>query len=208
MSTEVGATNVQQIIDNARPTQNKVDGEVLRKNAICLDLRKSSMSFIKSMGVDDITDDKDIDPEFVHVSKNIINRKHLQKIRSLDVGVSRALDDIAIPSSIMRGGVRLIPVRMIPRVEEILTKYIEERTAEANILAENIETIKKEAQESLKDNYNDMDYPTPAAIRAKYIVSYRYYTFDIPTTMEGLSEELIRREQEKNRELWANIALE
>lgn len=200
--------DVQSIVDNARPTQNQVDGEVLRRNSLCLDLQKSSMSFVKSMSVDDITDDKSIDPQFVHVSKHIINRTHLQKIRGLDMAISRALDDIAIPSSIMRGGVRLIPVRMIPRVEELMAKYTEERAAEVNVLASNIEPIKKEARERLGENYNEMDYPTEAMIRAKYVVAYRYYTFDIPTTMEGLSQELIQREQEKNRQIWDNIALE
>jgi hypothetical protein len=176
-------------------------GQLVESRTVILDLRVRSMSFRKSLGLDDLfdSDDDKPDPEFVHVSKDLISRKELKEIRNLDMTFKRDLYDLALPTELMRGGLYIVSIKSVLKVKQRIDKFLKERNAilDGLLNEENYARIIKESQERLGDHFDRSQYPPADYIRARYTVSYQIFTISVGKSLEEFSVELAEDEKKK-----------
>lgn len=185
----------------------KDKGELVESRTVILDLRIRSMSFRKSLGLDDLfdSDDDKPDPEFVHVSKDLISRKELKEIRNLDMSFKRDLYDLALPTELMRGGLYVVALKSVLKVKQHIDKFIKERNTILDGLLDesNYSRIIKESEERLGEHFDRSQYPPADYIRARYTVSYQIFSISVGKSLEEFSVELAEDEKKKLEAVFA-----
>ncbi len=182
-------------------------GDLVKSRTVILDLRIRSMSFRKSLGLDDLfdSDDNKPDPEFVHVSKDLISRKELKEIRNLDINFKRDLYELSLPTDLMRGGLYVLSLKSVLKAHALIQKFKAERNKILDGLLDesNYNRIIKESEESLGKNFDRSQYPPADYIRARYAVSYQIFRLNIGGAMDEFSIELAEEEKKKLEAIFA-----
>lgn len=182
-------------------------GNLVDSRTVILDLRVRSMSFRKSLGLDDLFDSEDDkpDPEFVHVSKDLINRKELKEIRNLDINFKRDLYELALPTGLMRGGLYVIALKSSIKAKRRIQEFIKDRQTILDGMLEesNYNRIIEESQQSLGKNFDRSQYPPAEYIRSRYTVSYQIFCIDVKRSLEEFDVELLAEEKKQLEEIFA-----
>ena len=183
------------------------NGNLIDARTVILDLRVRSMSFRKSLGLDDLfdSDEDKPDAEYVHVSKDLISRKELREIRNLDMYFKKDLYDLALPTGLMRGGLYVIALKSVIKVRDRINEFIQKRNTILDTMLEesNYSRIIKESEEKLKENFDRSQYPPADYIRSRYTVSYQIFSISVNKTLEEFSVELAEDEKKKLEEIFA-----
>lgn len=176
-------------------------GNLVEARTVILDLRVKSMSFRKSLGLDDLfdSDEDKPDPEFVHVSKDLISRKELKEIRNLDISFKRDLYELALPTSLMRGGLYVVALKSVLKVRGRIDTFVKERNAILDGLLEegNYARIIGESKERLGEHFDRSQYPPADYIRSRYAVSYQIFTINVGKSLDEFAVELAEEEKQK-----------
>ena len=182
-------------------------GELVESRTVILDLRVRSMSFRKSLGLDDLfdLDDDKPDSEFVHVSKDLISRKELKEIRNLDISFKRDLYELALPTSLMRGGLYVVALKSVLKVRGRIDKFIKERNTILDSLLEegNYSRIIEESKQKLGPHFDRSQYPPADYIRARYNVSFQIFTINVGKSLDEFAVELAEEEKKKLEAIFA-----
>lgn len=147
-------------------------------------------------------------PDFLHVSQDVLDRKEVGKIVSFDDKFTTWLKSRSIPSHMLANGLYMIPLAFTTEVDVALTKFVKERLVLIDELEEKYSALKADAKKNRGEFYVEADYPPFATIRAKYRVEARYLSFNVPAALERINRELYKREAEKVRLQWIDAAQE
>lgn len=182
-------------------------GQLVESRTVILDLRVRSMSFRKSLGLDDLfdSDEDKPDSEFVHVSKDLISRKELKEIRNLDISFKRDLYEMALPTGLMRGGLYVIALKSILKVRGRIDNFIKERNTILDGLLEesNYSRIIEESKVKLGPHFDRSQYPPADHIRSRYAVSFQIFTINVGKSLDEFAVELAEEEKKKLEVIFA-----
>ena len=181
-------------------------GNLVDSRTVILDLRVRSMSFRKSLGLDDLfdSDDDKPDPEFVHVSKDLISRKELKEIRNLDINFKRDLYELALPTGLMRGGLYVISLKSVIKARNRIKTFIKERNTILDGMLEesNYKRIIEESESRLGEHFDRSQYPPADYIRSRYTVSYQIFTINVGKSLEEFNVDLLEEEKKQLEEIF------
>lgn len=138
----------------------------------------------------------DADNGMVHVAKDILECEEHQVIKAHDNRIRLWMKAHALPSGI-RMGIFLVPLALVEKVDDYLKGMIAQRKVLIAKFLEVYETARNAAETRLGSLYNPADYPTPATVEASYDLTYRFVTFDVPTTLSGIKASIFAEEREK-----------
>ncbi len=141
--------------------------------------------------------------KMVSASKRIIESKEYDKIVSRDGYATRWLAEHSIPS-ILKKGVYCIPTTLCEEIDSYMEAYKSEREwrlvpAFLDVYAHQADMAREMLGEAL---FSSLEYPTEEAMRKLFSVETSYLTFDVPSSLKYVSEELFRREQERVQKVW------
>lgn len=194
---------------------NGIDGTSVLKRTVCLELKTSVLGTLRKVATDKVEvtpeigeDTAKADKALLKVSKRILDSPELTRIMAHINGVRLRLRQLAVPTTIFRYGCYGIPVRLVDRVDEILSLAEREFNSLVGDFVNAYPRLVAEAAERLGELYNPVDYPTQDQVRGKFKFSYSYSTFDVPSTLANISNALFQREREKAAARWSEAGTE
>lgn len=192
-----------------------INGADVLRRAVCLELKTSILGTLRKVSVDQVEVTPDAgetearaDKALLRVSKRIIDSEELRKIVSHVTTTRANLRFYAVPTTVFRYGCYGIPLAMVDRVDTLLQDSERKfRGLVADFVAVYPRLI-AEAAERLGELYVAADYKTVDEVRRMFKFEYSYSTFDVPSTLQGISSALFEREREKATAKWNEAGAE
>ena len=138
----------------------------------------------------------DADKTMLHVSKNLLDAREYDAIKTHDAKTRAWLATRALPS-MMKEGVFRLPNTLIVEVDEYLTQRKAERDVLVDAFRVAYETRVGEAMTRLNGLANINDYLNADDAAEKFDFTWRYVTFSTPDALKNLRDGLFQREREK-----------
>lgn len=148
------------------------------------------------------------DPAFIHVSKDLIDRKEVRAIGKLDSQFKQRLAGRCVPTKMLRGGMYLLPLELVEQIDKELKDYEAKRLQLVEQFLSKYDDIKADAQKRLAEHFDPREYPNAAEIRLAYTVAARYLSFNVPAALQQINHQLYQREKEKVERQWGEAASE
>jgi hypothetical protein len=143
----------------------------------------------------------DADKELISAQKTLLASEHLKAIAHYDGEIRRYLYSRCLPSLFM-AGVYLVPIALVEEVEAKLATFAGTRGHLVDAFIEAYPRLVESARTRLRSAFNEKDYPSADHVRLSFKMEWRYVAFSVPGTLQTISSELFRKEQEKASLQW------
>lgn len=147
--------------------------------------------------------------EALHVAKEIFDKAALRAIARGDEALVRWVKKRAIPSPILKGGFHLVPVALVPSIEERFAAEELDRGGLVDAFMgeyQNEETgLKAAAREKLGTLYREEDYPTADKLRGAFELSHGYLADETPKVLQRTNPSVAAREDREREERWRAV---
>jgi hypothetical protein len=194
---------------------NGINGSEVLRRTVCLELKTSVFGTVRKVSTDKV----EVTPEageaearadkaLLRVSKRIIDSPELSKIMVHVHTVRTRMRQLSVPTTIFRYGCYGVPIRLVDRVDEILNIAEREFNSLVSDFVAAYPRLVREAAERLGELYSPTDYPTADQVRDRFAFKFAYSTFDVPSTLQGISSALFQREREKAEARWSEAGTE
>jgi len=218
-SSSSGVSELRQgNIESFRGVTDNVESmRRLTDSSMILRLTPHGKMFQVKVKLKDLLPEENVNPEYVRGNKNLIDLKALKEIHNLDLYFKNQIRNLSIPETFMRGGLFIIPIDSLKKVEEMIPVYEEERKSLVEELINKYDDLIEEAKKELPERlFSYSDYPSKDLIRAKFRVSKGYMSLGLPSSlkervpeayrkMEGELEEIVEDIREAMRESFREI---
>lgn len=147
----------------------------------------------------------DADKEAISVSKTLLDAPQLLDIINYDTAIRRLIGLTCLPS-FFRGGMFLLPLQSVERVESRLQEMQEERARLVSVFLSDYPQLVETARARLRGLFEILDYPAVDAVAQEFDFSWRYLSFDVPATLQAIDLQVFNREREKQARQWDEAA--
>lgn len=178
----------------------------LPQKTVIFELGIYRQGFTRRVRTSDI--DETADPDMIHVAKDLVARESLRGVQRVDNDFRHWLQRRALSCSMLRGGVYLIPLTLVEQVDREFAAYKECRDVEVALFVASYAKCRDEARERLGPLYCQSDYPEETELLDAFRVVGRFWSFDAPAALSGISEELWEREKARVEAEWRQAAVE
>jgi len=144
------------------------------------------------------------DREWLNGTKKLVRPGLIRPIRAVVASARRMLRDYALPFPIQ--GLTLVPKTAMERIEARLQDHKLEFDGAVDSFLFDYEEAVHEARELLGELFDATDYPMD--IRGCFEFAWQYVSLDKPDKASLLSPEMMKREEEKFRNLMAEAKTE
>lgn len=143
--------------------------------------------------------DSQIDRTLLSMSKQLLDSPELRAIRKFDGGIRSYLKDVCLP---YRVGIHLLPNELIPKTEEEMKKFAEQRLLLVAAFLQKYPDQIKVAEQRLKTLYNELDYKPSQFVRDAFTFEWQYLNFGVPGKLKDIGPAFFQAEQEKHAQKW------
>lgn len=150
--------------------------------------RKVATSAIDTHGADE---------DLIHVSKSILESKKLAAIGTFFSEIKGLIKRRSTPSTVVRGGIFLLPNQYINDVDRILTEATAALDGMVDDFMREYDEQKQDAARRLGPLFDPGDYPDHRTVRRTFGLRYQFLTVDAPGTLAEIRADLYAREAEK-----------
>lgn len=175
----------------------------LWSNAFCLMLTYRKLGIHRRMDSATVLS-IDTEPSRVRVTKSILSCPEYLAITRLYSRVRTKLEKLTLPAG-LRSGMYLIPVSLASEVDTIIANAEDELRQLVDVFLAQYDKRIVEEESRLKAAYHTRDYPDPGTVRAAFGLTYSYFTFDLPGTLETISATMLKREERRSMEKVNNM---
>lgn len=169
-------------------------GEAIKAQTVIFDFKFTGKSFRRKVKSQNVVAAEHMPAAgLLSTNKSIIDCPELDAIRRVVREFKDWLYFQELPSSLLRGGMRLIPLANVTKVED---RFAETRANFKTALKAFIVVYpqrKAEARLRLGNLYRESEYPTAREIRNAYRLTKRWVSFDPPAALKQLNEETWRQ---------------
>lgn len=141
----------------------------------------------------------------ISARQKILECKELKKIRGLKVAIRKYVASLALPTTVLRGGMVLVPRTLLGALDARLTDFSAKWSEAVVDFVLHYPERKEEAREALGPLFREAHYPDAHLVRHEFSFTYQYQTLGVA---KGLNEEMANRERLKAEALWQEAALE
>jgi len=141
----------------------------------------------------------------LRLSKQLFESAEYDAITAADSKIRDWVKARALPADVGMIGAPLVPLAVLPVIEERLTKYMAERES---LVADFLRVYQEErtrAQAELSDQFDPRDYPPEAEAATAFAFRWWYTALEVP---EGLPPELAERERAALQERLADAEVQ
>lgn len=185
----------------------KTAGETIAQDTVVLQLTVRGVTFQRRLRSEDVVTDG-TDTNYIHVSKDIIERKEIRELNRLTSKLRNWLEWRSVPCSMLREGMYLLPLGLVEDVDKELQNFQTQRMTVLDKFLERYDDLKETAKSRLGTHYSELDYPSPEQIRSAFVVQARYLSFNVPAALEKLNVELYEREKQRVAMEWEEASTE
>lgn len=137
----------------------------------------------------------DADKALLKVSKQLLDSPELEAIKQADTRMRTWLYNTCLPFDM---GIMILPVGLIETAETRMKEYRAEREELIAGFISAYSALKEKAASHLGSLYDPSDYPSPEAIRARFVFDWQYVSFSVPGHLKGISAALFQSQTEKH----------
>jgi len=177
----------------------------LQASTVVLDVTSRGCGNIRKGSLAEIV--VDADKQSLRLSKEWIRSENFTRARLVNINLRKTLESYALPSCPFKSGTYMIPIRCLEEITPILEKAQTDYEEAADALEEEWDEIIVDARLRLRSQFVPENYPSAAAIRAKYSMSWRLLEFSVPDS-STIGEELYKQELAKAQNVWAEAEQE
>jgi hypothetical protein len=180
----------------------------INQDTVCIDLQITSPGVRRKLDVKRLN--VEADREMIHAGKDIIESAAMQPIWNRDGRMRDRLKSRAVPVSMLRPGLYLVPVQLIPQIEREMEQYQSEREELIDAFFARYPELIAAARERLEPQglFDADDYPPAEQLRRAFAVRLRYLTFNVPAALEQVNRRLFERERERAEREWQEAVTE
>ena len=204
-------TNVKLRVVDPTISDTITDAEKVVQNTMVFDLQCHAPSFRKKVKSEDIIDDDEIAADMVHVSKDLIDSDALTALRRQKGALVRWLrfQEVPLKRQILRGGMYLIPLDLVEKVDTEVIDFIARRNELIDDLIEKYDALVDKARDDLKEHFNADDYPDEDDLRDAFRVDADWRpSLNIPAALEKVDRQIFERQKTKIEAQWDEAAAE
>lgn len=181
---------------------NGSNGRVLRQATVILKIKVGKFGTRKQLRAGDIIDDVTIDPDLVHVTKEILDASALKAVRDHDSQFRTWLQARRIECDLLASGMYLIPLALVSQVDDQLTWYEAERQRLVAAFSGEYEALVEGARTRLGPLYDEVDYPPVADVIEQFYTRSTYLEFNVAEGLASVSRERYEVERLKVERQW------
>jgi hypothetical protein len=178
-------------------------GQDLSQKTICLKIHLGLLG--NSRKVSNSQVEVDADKALIRVSKNLLDSKELQAIKTLDGEIRQFLYNMCLP---FETAIHLLPLPLIETVDQKLREFEQMRRDRIEVFIEAYPGLCREAAIRLRALYNPLDYPPLDVIRSRFTFSWQYVSFGVPGQLREISARIFQTEREKAAQMMSEAASE
>lgn len=138
-----------------------------------------------------------INPDHIHISKDLIDQKQLKAIRDLTSQFTTRLKFFTLPTGMLAHGLYRVAASSVNDIDALIEQFDADRKAELRKFALNYPELIAQAEKDLGPEFNRSDYPAIETVLDAYRVEWSYFKADVPVDLEEISRSVIQREREK-----------
>ncbi len=138
-----------------------------------------------------------INPDRIHISKDLIDQKQLKAIRDLTSQFTTRLKFFTLPTGMLANGLYRVAASSVNDIDMLIEQFDADRKAELKKFALNYSELIAQAEKDLGPEFNRSDYPPIEKVLDAYRVEWAYFKADVPVDLEEISRSVIQREREK-----------
>jgi hypothetical protein len=154
-------------------------------------------------GANTIGVNTDANLNLLRVQKTLLESKELEAIKTADGRLKTYLETVWLPYDM---GIKLLPVGLLPTVEQRLQAYKLERQNLIEVFVSAYYDLCLTAKARLGSLYNPLDYPSSESIRSRFRFDWQYVSLAIPEHLKGISADLYKAEAIKAEAKFADAA--
>jgi hypothetical protein len=148
----------------------------------------------------------EIDPQLLHVSKDILESPELKAIAEHDTAIKTWVRARCLPSPFKGKGILILPVRLIQEVAEEVEASRRDRGPLIDRFIEMYAQRKQEAQIKLGAGYDENDYPSIDLVREAFTFEFQMWELSAPDRSQAINRELYQRELTKLQNMWGEAS--
>lgn len=202
-SRDVAVAIVEKSInDNSKPTFDTASvAEDIAKNTCVLEIHVRQPGFKKKIRSTEFLDrsgnEAHVDPDALHVSQEIIDRRELKDIKKLKRSLVNWLSTKTVPGGLLTlgNGQYLVPVTNIEAIHDKVQEFIVDRQELLDQFEGRYEDIKSSAKQRRGDFYDPADYPPFELLRSRYNTDYKFSSNTVPSEIQKASKALYEVEK-------------
>lgn len=201
--TDTPTRDYEQAAQDARAQVDNTRAPRLFERAVALVLDCRALGTTRKVSTGAI-DTGDTDPALLRLSKQILESKTLEAIRSMQGDTRRTVASRSTPSVMFRAGVYLLSLELLADTDAYLVGQSEKLSGLVEQFLDEYDDAKATAERKLGSLYNPRDYPPRDTVRRAFSISWAYIAVDAPRKLGEVSQEIMRREQQKAAATWAS----
>lgn len=171
----------------------------LLDNAVMISLsfaRFGNSRQIKANDGDNGVQCREIDPRVIRISKTLVDSPEIAAITKFDAGVREYVVSQSVPSFSL-SGVFFLNKSIVADVDKKLTELAIQRSALIDAAADTLAQRIEETRLLLGPAFNSADYPTDAAFRDSYDISWSFLDLAVPESLKETNPEIYENEKIK-----------
>jgi hypothetical protein len=175
----------------------------INEATVCLDLTITAPGVRRKLDVKRLNEQAD--REMLHASKNIIESPAMSPIWNRDAALRAWIKSRAVPVSMLRNGLYLIPLALMEQVDQAIESYRIERQTLIDAFFVRYPALIERARETYEalGLFDERDYPAASELRQAFLITVRYLTFNVPKALEEINTRIFERERQRAETEWS-----
>ncbi len=155
-----------------------------------------------------ITEDEAVDKRLLHVGKEILDSPELKALVKRGGEIRREVYRLSVPAQILKGGIYLIPVDLIPELETRLVQWRKDWESLLDAFVAAYPERVKLAETTLGSLFDPRDYPDVRKVRRAFTFQTDYLEIAVPQVLGTVNPKLFAEQRAKAERTWAKAAEE
>ena len=168
----------------------------LAEDSIVLNLTIGKVTNRRKMSSDSESIQTDIDRDMLHVSVDLYDSEELRKCESFLSNLKTRVRQLAMPS-FLKGGMYMVKHNAVKMVDDMVRKA----QTDFRPLVEGFAAVagerELEAKARLGDAFESSRYPTKGQILEIFSISFNWFTFGTPDSLQKIDKDMFERERNK-----------
>jgi hypothetical protein len=174
-----------------------VDANEIAASTVILNLDLGKVTNRRIVSSDSESIETDIDRKMLHVGIDLFDAKELRDCINYQQSVKYAIKKKYCVPSFLRGGMYMVKVEAIERVEEILKQAQDAFGPVVEAFASVVDKRRDEAKERLKGEFDASLYPDHDEVIEKFRIDWSWFSVGTPESLKKISESFFEQEKGK-----------
>lgn len=171
--------------------------KVVKKKTTCISLVLRRMGTKRKVASTTEAIETETDRNLLLINKIIIDSPELEAITTIDGKIRSYIKRVSLPGEAMQRGCYLLPVSMVPVIDEKLVGFSKDREKLIEVYVGAYPQRMAEAQGRLGQLFDALDYLAPGDVKSTFRMEWTYLEPTVSSGLKEISKQIFDREIKK-----------